>query len=136
MTQHLPPSCPPDGTNTAFLVHGRGSVRATLHRGHREQADNHEGMGRDLRVHGDVAGPRGASGVILNRSIPAGSEKIHGAAWSPQAIPVGSGNAAGRGLQASKDLGLGESTPTSGERGGRVATPAGDGVEWPKSQSR
>jgi hypothetical protein len=35
-----PPSCPPDGANAALLVHDRGSVRATLHRGHREQADN------------------------------------------------------------------------------------------------
>ncbi len=72
-------------------------------------------------MHSDITGARGDSRVVLDGSIPAGTEEVHGAARGPQAIPVGSGNATGRGLQASEGLGLVESAPTSRERGGRVA---------------
>jgi hypothetical protein len=72
-------------------------------------------------LHSDITGARGNSRVILNGSIPAGAEEVHGAARGPQAIPVGSGNATGCGLKTSEDLGLVESAPTSGERRGRMA---------------
>ena len=56
-----PFASPQDGTGTALLVHGSGSVWATLYRRDREQTNDQESVGRDLRVHRDLSDTRGDS---------------------------------------------------------------------------
>ena len=52
---------PQDGTSTTLLVHGSGSVWATLYRWDREQTNDQKSVGRDLRVHRDLSDTRGDS---------------------------------------------------------------------------
>ena len=56
-----PFASPQDGTSTALLVHGSGSVWATLYRWDREQANDQKSVGRDLCVHRDLSDARGDS---------------------------------------------------------------------------
>jgi hypothetical protein len=53
----------------------------------------------------------GDSRIILHGGVSAGAKKIHGTIRSPQAVPIGSRNAAGRGLQAGEGMGLVKSAP-------------------------
>ena len=56
-----PFASPQDGTGAALLVHGSGSVWATLYRWDREQANDQKSVGRDLCVHRDLSDARGDS---------------------------------------------------------------------------
>ena len=56
-----PFASPQDGTGTALLVHGSGSVWATLDRRDREQTNDQKSVGRDLRMHRDLSNTRGDS---------------------------------------------------------------------------
>ena len=56
-----PFASPQDGTGTTLLVHGSGSVWATLYRWDREQTNDQKSVGRDLRVHRDLSNTCGDS---------------------------------------------------------------------------
>ncbi len=56
-----PFASPQDGTSTTLLVHGSGSVWATLYRRDREQTNDQKNVGRDLRVHRNLPDTRGDS---------------------------------------------------------------------------